>query len=242
MSPKAGDRLSVCSDYRWQSYQLAPKAPKENQMKANIGKNRSRVLSERMHRMVFLLCGIALALVLAVTQSQHAQAGNSPIKPPDVPSIIQVPAGNQPFRVAHAVGTQNYVCLSTGWASTAYGPQATLFNEDGEQILTHFLIASPAGSDATFPAWQDSRDTSIVWASAVKDARYTPDPTAIAWLLLKVVDTAPGPTGGDKMLGTTYIQRVNTTGGLIPTRTCNPGDKALVPYTADYYFYKATDQ
>ena len=211
-------------------------------MNTNIGKNRRIVSSERMRRMLFLFCGIAFALVLAVSQSQRAQAGNGPIKPPDVPSIIQVPAGNQPFRVAHAVGTQNYVCLSSGWASSAYGPQATLFNEDREQILTHFLSAYPAGSDTFFPTWQDSRDTSIVWASAVKDAKYTPDPTAIPWLLLKVVDTAPGPTGGDKMLGTTYLQRINTTGGLLPTRTCAPGDRALVAYTADYYFYKAADQ
>ena len=210
-------------------------------MNTNFRKNRRLVSGERMRRMVFLLCGIAFALVLAFSQSQRAQAGKTPIQPPDVPSIIQVPAGNQPFRVAHAVGTQNYVCLSTGWASPVYGPQATLFNEDGEQSLTHFLSAYPTGSDAFFPTWQDSRDTSVVWANAVKDAKYTPDPTAIAWLLLKVVDTAPGPTGGDKMLGTTYIQRVNTTGGLIPTRTCDPGDRALVPYTADYYFYKATD-
>jgi hypothetical protein len=211
-------------------------------MNTNIGKNRRLGSGERMRRMVFLLCGIAFALVLAVSQSQRAQAGNAPIKPPDVPSIIQVPAGNQPFRVAHAVGTQNYVCLSTGWASPVYGPQATLFSEDTEQILTHFLSAYPAGSDAFFPTWQDSRDTSIVWASAVKDAKYTPDPTAIPWLLLKVVDTAEGPTGGDKLLSTTYVQRVNTTGGLIPTRTCAPGDRALVAYTADYYFYKAADQ
>ena len=212
-------------------------------MNTNIGKNWNVVLSLAMRRILLLAAGIAIVLALTVSQSQPAQASSyATIKPPDVPTIIQVPAGNQPFRVAHAVGTQNYVCLSTGWASAAYGPQATLFNEDREQILTHFLIASPAGSDTFFPAWQDSRDTSIVWASPVRDAKYTPDPTAIAWLLLKVVDTTPGPTGGDKMLGTTYIQRLNTTGGLIPTRTCNPGDKALVPYTADYYFYKAADQ
>jgi hypothetical protein len=202
-------------------------------MNTNIGKN---------YRILFLVSAIVLVLVLTVSQSQLAQAGSVPITPPDVPTIIQVPAGNQPFRVAHAMGTQDYVCLSTGWASTAYGPQATLFNEDHEQILTHFLSAYPVGSDTYFPTWQDSRDTSIVWASAVKDAKYTPDPTAIPWLLLKVVGKSVGPTGGDKMFVTTYIQRINTTGGLTPTRTCDPGDKALVPYTADYYFYKAADQ
>jgi hypothetical protein len=211
-------------------------------MNTNIGKNRNETSSQAIHRtmrrIVLLACGIALALAFTVSQSQSVRAGSG-ITPPKVPGIIQVPAGNQVFRVAHAVGTQDYVCLSTGWDSRAYGPQATLFNEDNEQILTHFLSAYPVGSTAYFPTWQDSRDTSTVWASAVPGASYTPDPTAIAWLLLKVVGKEVGPTGGDKMISTTYIQRLNTTGGLKPTTACTPGDKALVPYTADYYFYKA---
>ncbi len=201
-------------------------------MNTVIGKNNS----DTMRRIFLLACGMALLLALMVSQPARADR----VTPADVPSIIQVPAGNQLFRVAHAVGTQNYICLSTGWASAAYGPQATLFNQDNEQILTHFLSAYPVGSGSFFPTWQDSRDTSTVWASPVKDAKYTPDPTAIPWLLLKVVDTAVGPTGGDKMIVTTYVQRLNTTGGLKPTTSCTEGDKYLVPYTADYYFYKAS--
>jgi hypothetical protein len=210
-------------------------------MNTNTGKNHDVLAGRMMRRMLLLLFGIAIAVVFAVGQSQPAHARDAAIKPPDVPTIIQVPAGNQLYRVAHAVGTQNYVCLATGWAPAVYSPQATLFNEDNEQVLTHFLSPYPFGSDQFFPTWQDSRDSSTVWAGAVKDAKYTPDPTAIPWLLLKVVDTAAGPTGGDKMLGITYIQRVNTTGGLKPTIPCNDGDKYLVPYTADYYFYKATN-
>ena len=210
-------------------------------MNTNIGKKPNGMLSQSMRRMLLFVCGVVFALVLTAARSQPAQASYATIKPPDVPTIIQVPAGNQVYRVAHAVGTQNYVCLATGWASAAYSPQATLFNEANEQVLTHFLSPYPFGSDQFFPTWQDSRDSSTVWASAVKDAKYTPDPTAIPWLLLKVVSTSVGPTGGDKMLGISYIQRVNTTGGLKPTIPCNDGDKYLVPYTADYYFYKATN-
>lgn len=208
-------------------------------MNTNIGRKHRKASIQLMRRILFIVAGIVFTLTLTISQSQLARAGSAPITPPDVPSIIQVPAGNQPFRVAHAVGTQDYVCLSTGWASANYGPQATLFNEDNEQILTHFLSAYPVGSGSFFPTWQDSHDTSIVWASPVQDAKYTPDPTAIAWLLLKVVGKAVGPTGGDKMIVTTYIQRLNTTGGLKPTTSCSEGDKYLVPYTADYYFYKA---
>ncbi len=204
-------------------------------MNTNIGKNRNGVLSQAtrrtMHRIVFLIRGIAFALALTVAQSQPAHASYAGITPPDVPSIIQVPAGNQLFRVAHAVGTQDYICLSTGWASPAYGPQATLFDDNNEQILTHFLSPNPDEANTPRPTWQDSRDTSTVWANPIKDASYTPDPTAIPWLLLKVVGKAKGPTGGE-----------NTTGGLKPTATCTEGDKALVPYTADYYFYKANNR
>jgi len=42
----------------------------------------------------------------------------------------------------------------------------------------------------------------------------------------------------------TYMQRVHTSGGLEPTTGCaqaaDVGQQTLVPYTADYIFYKAT--
>jgi Protein of unknown function (DUF3455) len=207
-------------------------------MNTEIDKSRNARANEIVRPILLIAFGIAFALALMI--SRPARADDS--TPPDVPTIIQVPAGNRLFRVAHAVGTQDYVCLSTGWASPAYGPQATLFDDENEQILTHFLSPNPAESNTPRPTWQDSRDTSTVWANAVKDASYTPDPTAIPWLLLKAVGKAMGSTGGDRMTVTTYIQRLYTTGGLKPTGTCREGDKSLVPYTADYYFYKAADE
>jgi len=45
------------------------------------------------------------------------------------------------------------------------------------------------------------------------------------------------------MAQTTYVQRLNTAGGVAPQTGCadatNIGATALVPYTADYFFYKA---
>ena len=73
----------------------------------------------------------------------------------------------------------------------------------------------------------------------------TVDRTAIAWLLLDVVGAQNGPTGGDKLTGTTFIQRLSTTGGLAPSTGCSSlsdvGNQAFVPYTADYLFYKKAD-
>lgn len=193
--------------------------------------------SQTVLHILFIACGIALALALAFSQPVRADRDT----PPDVPDILQVPAGHRLFRVGHAVGTQNYVCLSTGWASPAYGPQATLFNDENEQNMTHYLSPNPDEMNTPRPTWQDSRDTSTIWANPVPGATYTPDSTAIPWLLLSVVGDAEGPTGGDRLTSTTFIQRLNTTGGLRPTGACTEGAKALVPYTADYYFYRATD-
>ncbi len=167
--------------------------------------------------------------------------------PPAVPPGLEVPAGHRLFLVGHASGTQNFVCTSVGgafvWAF--FGPQATLFDDRDGQLTTHFLSANPDEEGEPRPTWQHSRDTSRVWAvprETSSDPAYV-EPGAIAWLLLAVVGTEAGPNGGRRLAETTFIQRINTSGGLPPTTGCaQPSDvgrrKALVPYTADYFFYK----
>jgi len=173
---------------------------------------------------------------------------------PPVPTAIQVPAGNIPFLKGHAVGTQNYVCLPSGsgisW--TFFGPQATLFvtlkffhREIQQQITTHFLSPNPDESGTPRATWQSSFDTSAVWARAIAsstDSHFVA-PGAIPWLLLQVVGAQHGPTGGALLTRTTFIHRLNTSGGVAPLTGCsestNVGATALVPYTADYFFYRA---
>ena len=53
-----------------------------------------------------------------------------------------------------------------------------------------------------------------------------------------MVGDQDGPTGGDKLTATTFIQRLNTSGGVAPSTNCTLGDQALVDYEADYFFYK----
>jgi len=129
-----------------------------------------------------------------------------------------------------------------------FGPQATLFNDDGIQIITHFLSPNPDEGGMARATWQHSRDTSTVWAKRIASSS---DPAfveseAIPWLLLEVVGEDVGPTGGHRLTATFYIQRVHTSGGKAPTTGCieaaNVGKQALVPYTADYIFYKDTGQ
>jgi hypothetical protein len=70
------------------------------------------------------------------------------------------------------------------------------------------------------------------------------EPGAIPWLLLRVVGAQDEATGSDKLAPATYIQRLNTSGGLAPSTGCaSPSDvgmRQFVPYEADYFFYKAT--
>lgn len=77
-------------------------------------------------------------------------------------------------------------------------------------------------------------------ASVIPTARLNQD--AVAWLLVQGVGTQVGPTGGVTLARTTFIQRVNTFGGLAPSTGCDLptelGKKAFIPYTADYVFYK----
>jgi hypothetical protein len=185
---------------------------------------------------------VALSGLLAAWLPQPGQAG--PPAPPPLPENLTVPAGNKAFLVGYAVGTQNYVCLPSGsslaWAP--YGPQATLFDEHGKQITTHFLSPNPDEGGTARPTWQHSRDTSAVWAMPIASS-LDPDyvaPGAIAWLLLEVMGREDAPGRGDKLSDATFIHRVNTAGGVAPTGACEvPGQKAFVPYTTAYIFYKA---
>ncbi len=204
-------------------------------------------------RIALIACNAALAVGLMVALPQLAQAQN--VTPPTVPDDkLKVEAGNEAFLLGHATGTQNYVCKpsGTGVKFVLFTPEATLFKDnDDRQITTHFFSPNPLelNTDATVVAsglirasWQ-ARDSSTVWAKVHQpDGALTVDPSAIQWLLLDVVGTQDGPTGGKTLSDVTFIQRVNTTGGLAPANGCTSstdlGNTAFVPYTADYYFYR----
>ena len=180
----------------------------------------------------------AVMLTGAMTQA----SGDERVSAPDVPANLVVEAGHRAFFMAHALGTQNYMCLpgTSGLAWTPIGPQATLFDDDGKQVATHFLSLNPVESGVARATWQHSRDTSATWALAIQpstDPKYV-QPGAIPWLLLRVVGAQEGTTG-DRLAKTTFIQRVNTVGGMAPSTPCvTTGARAFVFYEADYVFYK----
>jgi hypothetical protein len=198
----------------------------------------------RIHRITKGLIFMALA-----SSAAFAQANN--IKVPPVPTDVALPPENTVFLEGHATGTQNYICLpsGSGFAWTFFSPQATLFTDIKgfgadirQQIITHFLSPNPEEKGTPRATWQSSFDSSEAWAKAIGTSR---DPNfvaqgAIPWLLLQVVGTQRGPTQGGSLAATTYIQRLNTSGGVAPATGCSTstdvGATALVPYTADYFF------
>jgi Protein of unknown function (DUF3455) len=166
------------------------------------------------------LCALAAVVPLSGVATAAPTA-------PEVPDGIAVGEGYKPYLIGHAVGVQIYDCNVGGWALRA--PRANLYGDNGQLIATHF------GG----PSWQ-ANDGSKVVARRAADPVIV-DETAVAWLLLEPTSATAGPDG-DRLAGTKYIQRINTTGGLAPAASeCNSetaGDQAEIDYTADYVFWK----
>jgi Protein of unknown function (DUF3455) len=156
---------------------------------------------------------------------------------------------------------------TASWTVKGSRPEATLFQRifgQDFQIITHFLSPDTNPNEAApnplpfgSPTWQSSFDSSRVWAQVALSNSTIPaspasipagsDPScpntgAIACLLLQSIGSQQGPTGGRVMTKTTFIQRLNTNGGSAPTDGCSTpadvGNQTLVPYTADYYFFR----
>ncbi len=149
---------------------------------------------------------------------------------PPVPPALAVPAGNKLAFHLDAIGVQIYGCQTTatgfGWVFQA--PEAKLLNRGGHVVGKHY-----AG-----PTWE-SKDGSKVVGS--KLAAFVSDPSAIPWLLLGAVSHE----GTGRMEEVTFIQRLDTAGGLAPTTGCDVdhvGAVARVDYAATYFFYEARKQ
>ena len=161
---------------------------------------------------------------LALASNPVAKAGDDARQPdlPPVCSNLQAPPGNKVSFHVYALGVQIYRWNGASWDFVA--PAANLFADAGfhGQVGNHY-----AG-----PTWESNSGSKVI---ARRLDGCSPDLNAIPWLLLQTVST-DGPGIFRKV---TYIQRVNTIGGLAPA---NPGSfvgaEARVPYTAEYYFYR----
>jgi hypothetical protein len=181
-------------------------------------------------------CATALGLLLCGGPLQ-AEPGKDN-RAPDVPEVLQVPDGHKVHFHVYAAGVQIYQATpsetsATGYAWRFIGPLAILYDSDENEVGVHYTYGyTDAGSP--IPAWE-SQSGSLVVGSVVPPPPRVAVSNAIPWLRL----TAALTEGPGIFERTTYIQRVNTTGGLAPAALpTQAGEEARVPYTTEYYFYR----
>jgi hypothetical protein len=169
---------------------------------------------------------IALLVCATAALAVHADTDN---RAPDVPEQIVVASEtNKVSFHGLGVGFQVYTWNGTSWGSAV--PDARLFDEDGNIVATHFGVPIPPRVN---PAWQSNSGSKVI--GALPPAAVIVDTNAIPWLRLQALTTE----GPGIFADTTFIQRVNTTGGKAPSADgAFVGQVARVPYTADYFFYR----
>jgi hypothetical protein len=183
----------------------------------------------RLSRFVVACAGVlALAGLFAAAASARPAPQTAPGDPLDPRTYAPE---SRLFLVVYAVGVQKYTCQADGtWLFT--DPEAILYKTTGvsKPIGTHFLNFASGR-----PVWRLKDGSSV---EAARTATASGGAGNIAWLLLQAVVTTAGPDG-DRLAATTWVQRLNTSGGVAPAGTCTPGDRIAVPYSADYFFWRA---
>ncbi len=177
---------------------------------------------------VLSLRGLPLTAVAAV--GVLAGCANQPmIKNAELPEAVRVPAGNTQSMFTVGSGELTYECREKKDMAGAFewafvGPVATLSDAKGTVIGKYY-----AG-----PTWE-SNDGSKVTGKQVAVS-----PAAAGNIPLQLVKANPA-SGAGVMQGVSFIQRLNTVGGVAPALPCGAeqkGDKKVVGYKADYVFYK----
>jgi Protein of unknown function (DUF3455) len=147
----------------------------------------------------------------------------------DIPAPLRVSTKAVLTQQTHAAGVQIYRCRADKDDAARFEwllkePEADLFDRAGNKIGKHY-----AG-----PTWE-AKDGSKVTGEVVARAD-SPDPKAVAWLLLSAKSTS----GNGVFRDVRFIQRLHTVGGIAPSNGCNQasaGSEVRVSYSAEYWFY-----
>jgi hypothetical protein len=167
---------------------------------------------------------IAVGLALLAPLSASASSGS-----PAVPDAIAVPPGYTQLFTSRARGVQIYECKDGQWAFHA--PRAALFDPEARgRTGIHY-----GGIDRGLtlgPWWESVGDGSRIRAGNAVSAP-SPNADSIPLLRLEVLERQGSGVFGQ----VSYIQRLNTVGGVGPTGACVANQQRQVVYTADYAFY-----
>ena len=136
---------------------------------------------------------------------------------------LQVPEGSNISFHVFGVGFQVYRWDGTTWQFS--NPEANLFADAGRNALVGTHFSAPGAK----PNWLTVSGSRVIGTLTDR----CPVPNAIPWVKLSADNSGTGVFNQ-----TTFIQRLNTVGGLAPTTPGSVvGEEFKSPYTADYFFY-----
>src|SRR5258706_15891783 len=134
-------------------------------------KNALQILSIQTRPWLPGLLGLALVAASAAFAPAALATDN---RAPEVPDTIAVDPNNKVHFHGFGVGFQIYTWNGSTWGAAV--PKATLFDEDGNVVATHF-----AG-----PTWRSNSGSEVVGALPPRSVTF--NPTAIPWLRLAAVE------------------------------------------------------
>lgn len=179
------------------------------------------------HLISAVLVSASVGLLSACTQAPLRNSYSQSA----LPDVVKVPAGQRVAMETVGTGQLTYECKEKTAVMGTYewvfvGPSAVLTNRDGARVGTYY------GPPATW----ESAD-----GSKISGTQLAISPGATGNIPLQLVKTNPA-VGAGSMAGVTYVQRVNTRGGVAPALPCDGtqvGKREVVNYQADYIFYTA---
>ncbi len=164
---------------------------------------------------------VVCAVLLATAGASFAAAA--------LPEPVRVPAGHSAFLESVGVGEITYECREkkdmAGAFEWAFVAPVAVLND---------MQKKPIGKYYAGPTWE-ANDGSKVAGKQVAIA-----PASPGNIPLQLVKAEPA-MGQGAMTGVSYIQRLETKGGVAPTATCDmstKGAKQQVGYQAKYVFFK----
>ncbi len=145
-----------------------------------------------------------------------------------LPEAVRVPMGQKVMMATTGVGEITYECREKKDMAGAHewafvGPMATLYSGDKKAVGKYY-----AG-----PTWEAAD------GSKVSGKQLAMAPASPGNIPLQLVKADPA-MGAGAMTGVSYIQRLNTKGGVAPAMACDAaskGQRQQVAYEADYVFY-----
>ena len=198
------------------------KKPKIMQSNIHSTSYRSKAMNFKFNSAVCALAVIAATLPAWADGPRHARQ-QEPELPSPVCDRVNVPDGNRLSARVYAAGVQIYRWNGTNW--TFIAPEANLFADP--------CYDRPVGIHYAGPTWEAEDGSKVV---GLRIDGCTPERGAIPWLLL----AATPMSDRGEFARITFIQRVNTIGGTAPAEPgAFVGDEARVPYTTEYFFYRA---